>query len=144
MRTSPLLLLLMAPSLQAAKDARLRVEIGSLRTDAGMVILALYDREDGYPLNLEKAARRLAIPIQGGRASAEIGGLSFGTYALAAIHDEDGDGTLDTSWIGIPTEGVASSNNARGRFGPPAFEDAAFSFSTDGQIMPMRMAYIGD
>jgi uncharacterized protein (DUF2141 family) len=31
--------------------------------------------------------------------------------------------------MGIPREGVAASNNARGHFGPPKFEAAAFHFS---------------
>lgn len=127
-----------------ADGAVMRVALTGMRTDSGRVVVALYEQPAGYPLDLGKAARLARASVQGGAATVEFSGLPFGTYALAAIHDEDGDGTLDTNWIGIPSEGVASSNNAKGRFGPPRFEDAAFAFSADGQVAPMRMAYIGD
>jgi uncharacterized protein (DUF2141 family) len=47
---------------------------------------------------------------------------------LAAFHDENDNGKLDTNWIGIPKEGLASSNNAKGRMGPPKWRDASFEY----------------
>ena len=40
------------------------------------------------------------------------------------LHDEDGNGGMGTDWMGRPREGWGASNDARGRFGPPSFEDA--------------------
>ena len=39
-------------------------------------------------------------------------------------HDEDNDGKVDTNWLGIPNERLGASNDARGTFGPPSFNQA--------------------
>ena len=36
-----------------------------------------------------------------------------GLYAIAALHDEDGDGEMDKNFIGLPVEGYACSRNAQ-------------------------------
>jgi uncharacterized protein (DUF2141 family) len=47
---------------------------------------------------------------------------------VAVWHDADGDGELDSNFLGLPREPVGASNNATGRFGPPSFDDAAFDY----------------
>jgi len=64
------------------------------------------------------------------------------TYALAAYHDANNNGKLDTNFFGIPTEGYGCSNNARGTFGPPAFEDVAFQFTlTKNKLVSFYLSY---
>ena len=50
-------------------------------------------------------------------------GLPAGKFAVAVFHDENGNDTLDTNLLGIPKEGYAFSENARGFAGPPSFVD---------------------
>ena len=56
--------------------------------------------------------------------------VPFGTYAVSAFHDENDNLDLDTNFLGIPTEEYGFSNNARGTFGPPDYEEAAFRLNT--------------
>ena len=51
--------------------------------------------------------------------------LPRGDYALAVIHDENGNARLDTI-AGIPREGFGFSRNPPIRFGPPRFAAARF------------------
>jgi len=51
-----------------------------------------------------------------------------GVYALSAFHDKNNNGKLDTNLLSIPTEDYGASNNARGTFGPPSFDDAKFTY----------------
>ncbi|MEI9953062.1 MAG: DUF2141 domain-containing protein [Pseudomonadota bacterium] len=51
-----------------------------------------------------------------------------GVYALSAFHDQNSNGKLDTNLLSIPSEDYGASNNARGTFGPPSFEDAKFAY----------------
>jgi uncharacterized protein (DUF2141 family) len=51
-----------------------------------------------------------------------------GVYGLSAFHDKNKNGKLDTNLLGIPSEDYGASNNARGTFGPPSFEDAKFAY----------------
>jgi len=57
------------------------------------------------------------------------------TYAVCVFHDEDSDGKLKTNWLGMPREGVGSSNNAKGRLGPPRFSAAAFPLAVTLRIV---------
>ena len=46
-------------------------------------------------------------------------------YAVFVIDDENGNGKLDTNFIGIPTEGFGFSNNLH-LTRKPTFEEAGF------------------
>jgi len=52
--------------------------------------------------------------------------LPHGEYAIKVYHDENSNNELDTRIFGIPIERYGFSNNARGAFGPPKYEDAVF------------------
>ncbi|MFW6051346.1 MAG: DUF2141 domain-containing protein [Myxococcota bacterium] len=99
----------------------------------GTVRCALFDGEDTW---LEEAAGADEVPIRDGRAVCTFREVSAGVYAVGAYHDEDGDGELDRKVFGIPTEGVIFSRNAKGRMGPPKFDDAKFRF--DGGRLTLR------
>ena len=51
-------------------------------------------------------------------------GIPRGTYAVSVLHDENGNGRLDSNVFRIPTEGYGASRDARGTLGPPSFDDA--------------------
>ena len=108
----------------AAGGATLVVLVEGLKDDAGSVHAALHASEDGFPTKPEKALRQADAPIQGGRARIVFEGIPPGGYAVAAYHDENGNGKLDTGFLGIPTEGLGASNDAKGFMGPPGFDDA--------------------
>lgn len=64
-----------------------------------------------------------------GPISFSISNLPAGEYALQVMHDQNGNGKLDSNFIGIPTEPWAFSNNATGRMGPPAWKDVKFQLA---------------
>jgi len=114
---------------QSTQSNLIRVEVVGLRSDKGRVICALFSSRDGFPKQGEKAVARISSEISDKRAVCEFAGVATGTYAVSVFHDENSNGKLDTNFMGIPREGVGASNNARGRFGPPKFDAAAFKFS---------------
>lgn len=56
--------------------------------------------------------------------------LPHGEYAIKVFHDENTNNELDTRMFGIPVERYGFSNNARGAFGPPKYEDAVFNLDS--------------
>lgn len=68
-------------------------------------------------------------------------GLATGDYAVAAIHDENGNGRLDKRLV-ILREGFGFSRNPPIRFGPPAFADARFGLTPGSASQTIRMKYI--
>ncbi len=136
---------LIAAQSSAASDADTKVKLEGIKSDKGSVIVYLYESEDGFPTDLSKG-KKINQSI---KASTEpiffsVENLVEGKeYALAVFHDENDNGKFDTNFLGIPKEGVATSNNAKGRFGPPKFNDAKFKFVPGIKLQPIRMRYVG-
>jgi uncharacterized protein (DUF2141 family) len=114
----------------AAFAGDLTVTVENLRSNRGQVILCVFSAESsdkaafpdctkGRPVRQGKAV------IANGKVVMSYSGLKDGVYAVAAVHDENGNGELDTNFLGIPTEGICISNNPR-LFGKPSFDQAQF------------------
>ncbi len=124
-----------------APAASLTVEIAGLKDDAGTVHASLYASADGFPTRPAKAFRQADAFISGGTARVVFQGLSPGGYAVAAYHDENGNGKLDTGFLGIPTEGLGASNDAKGFMGPPGFDEARVEVRPGENRIVVRVAY---
>jgi uncharacterized protein (DUF2141 family) len=119
----------------------LAVYIQGFRSDAGAAYVALFRSEDGYPGDQSKALMGRKVTIsKKNRVKVVFRDLPAGTYAVAVLHDEDGDGALDTNVLGIPTEGTGASNDVRS-LGPPSFEDAAFQHPAPNARILINIRY---
>ncbi len=127
---------------RADEGHTLVVRITNLRSDRGQVVACLYRGDDGFPNDERKAWRRASARISGGVAEVRFVGVPAGAYAVSAYHDENGNGTLEKNFLGIPKEGVALSNDARGHFGPPKYRDARFEMKATDQAMVIRTVYL--
>ena len=56
--------------------------------------------------------------------------IPYGEYAIKVYHDANNDDKLNKNFLGMPTEEYGFSNNARGSFGPPSWDDAKFMFNS--------------
>ena len=128
--------------IESGQPSVIRVEVERLRNDKGQVVCALYSSSDGFPKNSEKAVAHANSQIADKRAICEFSGIEAGTYAVSVFHDENSNGKLDTNFLGIPREGVGASNDARGHFGPPKFDAAAFHFSGGRLNLTIKVAYL--
>jgi uncharacterized protein (DUF2141 family) len=120
----------------------IHVEIGGLRNDKGQVVCDLHSSADGFPKNGDKAVAHAKSPISSGHAVCDFPDVKEGTYAVAVFHDENSNGKLDTNFMGIPREGVGASNNAKGHFGPPKFNAAAFRYSSGRLELKITVTYL--
>jgi uncharacterized protein (DUF2141 family) len=123
-------------------DSQIQVEITGLRNDQGKVLCSLYSSSEGFPKKAEKAIARGSSDISERRAVCQFTGLAPGTYAVSVFHDENSNGRLDTNFMGIPREGVGASNNARGHFGPPKFDAAAFPYRGGRLDLKINITYL--
>ncbi|MEO6092491.1 MAG: DUF2141 domain-containing protein [Novosphingobium sp.] len=82
-----------------------------------------------------------SAPARPGVALLTVRGIPPGRYAVQAFHDENGNHRVDRALFGIPREGVAFSNDAPIRFGPPKWADAAFAFTGGEQAIQMKARY---
>lgn len=99
----------------------LTVSLSGLRSHEGAVRICVSHQVKPFPACLGKGDDGLLTVVPAAQAEAVIPGLQPGRYAVAVIHDENGNGKLDTNAFGMPTEGFGFSNNPRITFGPPSF-----------------------
>ena len=98
--------------------------VDGLRNGKGAVIVADFDQADAFEaMDVTRAAAMAYLPATDTQISITFHDLPQGSYAFAALHDEDRDGELDMDGD-VPTEGYAFA--AMGLSGLPSkFEDAA-------------------
>ena len=124
----------------AASDA-ITVPIAGLRNDQGQVACTLFASADAFPTKPEKAVARQFVKIASKSASCFFDGVQPGAYAISVMHDENGNGKLDKNLLGMPTEGIGASRDARGSMGPPKWEDAVFPFAGGSVQVPVTIHY---
>lgn len=126
-----LLSLASTPCFSEQEKLSLATTISGALPNKGQVIFSLFSSAENF---LKQAVNTETKPINKLGEAAFIIQLKPGTYAVSIIYDEDSNGELNTSFLGIPTEPVGFSNDARGTFGPPSYEDASFSLDTSKTI----------
>ena len=126
----------------AKSTGTLVVEMTGFRNDQGNVSVALFNQGQAYPKSPEKAVAIIYSSIVYKIASATFDQLPAGEYAVSVYHDENNNKKMDTNIFGIPKEGVGASNDARGHFGPPKYQDAKFYFDGTTKSISIRIVYL--
>lgn len=104
-------------------NAGLSVKISKIKNDKGKLVVALFDSKEDF---LKKTVSELSLDIgEGGQVLAQFFDIPPGIYAIAAYHDKNADGKLNTFML-VPREDYGFSNDARSMFGPPSFKSASF------------------
>lgn len=116
-------------------------EVTGLRSAKGQLLVCMTTRADLFTkCDKDPAARKLAVPVAQAR-SIRFDGLPSGNYAIALIHDENGNNKLDTSF-GLPREGFGFSRNPIIRFGPPKFDQVQFTVTSGPVGEAIRVKYM--
>ena len=117
-----------------AHAAELEVVVTGFDSSDGDALVALH----GAPESSPDATVRDAPLVANAQRAADtdevvvvFADLPAGDYAVAAIHDANGNGELDANAFGMPTEAYGFSNDARGFMGPARFADAAVTVDAD-------------
>ncbi len=114
-----------------AQTATLTVNTSGFKNNDGKVKVGLYNNEGKF---LKESYLAVTSEIKGLKATVLFKNIPVGEYAVSIFHDEDNDGKLKTGVFGIPKEDIACSNNAKGKMGPPKYEDAKFQVTKDATI----------
>lgn len=125
----PLLFLLASGNPAAKPDsdaASFTLTVKGVDARMGNVMVAMFDSRERYK---KDPAYLAVIPVDSEECFWTLDGVPGGEYAIAVYHDINANEKLDSNLIGIPREPYGFSNNAKGRFGPPDWEDAAFVVS---------------
>lgn len=106
--------------------------ITGFENNNGVVKIALADSPESYRARKGESPgpfRSASVEISGQKAEYVFENVPYGEYAVKMFHDENGNGDLDTNFIGIPSEAYGFSNNARA-LGLPAYERVKFPLNS--------------
>jgi uncharacterized protein (DUF2141 family) len=117
------------------------VEVTGLRNTEGTLQLALFATAAGYPEESARAVHTRSVPADATTLTVRFDAIGQGPWALAVLHDENGNAVLDRNLLGIPREGIGASNRATDRLGVPRFEDARFTLPPDGLRLAVALRY---
>jgi len=104
------------------------IEINGLKNNNGQVLLELSNEKGENIMGISQ-------DIANNKCIIVIKNLKPGKFAFKYFHDLNKNKKLDTNWIGLPKEGYGFSNNAKGKFGPPSFEETIFVIKKNTTIM---------
>lgn len=119
----------------------IRVEMYGFEHNKGSVRLTLFDDADAFPTEADKAIMKESSGIKNRKAVVVFKDVPYGIYAISVHHDENGNDEFDTNFLGIPSEGYGTSNDAKGSFGPPKFKDAKFTLESKEIRLKIKMSY---
>ena len=125
------------PKTSTAKMGTLIIEFTGLNNNKGKVLAGLYNDLKKFPKE-NKALHNLKEAPKNKKCIIKAKNLSYGDYAVAAMHDENESGNMDFNFIGLPTEIYGFSNNKRpGLLGPPGFK--ACMFKIDKPVVKIKI-----
>jgi uncharacterized protein (DUF2141 family) len=135
--------LLLITFLWTGADARaqspgLSITIRNVRDSKGNIGVALYRSGPEFMKTIWKGRNTAA---QKGEIHVVFDDIPAGTYAISVMHDSNGNGKLDTNFVGVPREGFGFSNDASGSFGPPSFDDAKFDYDGKEKKLTINLKY---
>ncbi|MES9970197.1 MAG: DUF2141 domain-containing protein [Candidatus Thiodiazotropha sp.] len=114
------------------KEKILEVLVDGTIPNKGQVILSIFDSHENY---LKSPLKRFVQKVADSHVVLfDINDLREGSYSVSAVYDEDGNGLLNTGFLGMPSEKIGFSNNAKSHFGPPSFEETLFEFHSSMKI----------
>ena len=111
----------------------------------GLALVGIYDKKENFgkakvnkKLNTEEVLTGAVTQIVNQKGIVKLD-IPFGSYVVSGFQDFDGNGVISGNFIGIPKEPFGFSNNAKGKFGPPKWDDAVFIFNEINQEIILKL-----
>lgn len=117
------------------------ITVTDLRSTKGVVRACMTTRADVFPKCIKDPASYRKVVPAGEQVVIRFTDVKPGDYAIALLHDENGNGKADRALGMMPKEGYGFSRDAPVKMAPPKFGDAVFSQGTDTSRMTIRMRY---
>jgi uncharacterized protein (DUF2141 family) len=119
--------------------ADLQVTIARVLPQRGELLVALFNRAEGFPDKVAPSQPAQRIRPESDPAVLHFTGLPEGRWAVMVLQDLNGNGRMDTNLFGLPVEPYGASNNRLPRLQPPAFEDAVVELGPQGAAIRIEL-----
>jgi uncharacterized protein (DUF2141 family) len=125
-----------------AAGATIEVVVPQVRNAQGGLGCQLFASAEGFPKKGERALQSLMAPITNGSARCRFQPVPAGSYAVAVVHDENGNQKLDSNFLGVPTEGYGVSNNKTYAMSEPRWDESRFDLAAgENRQLTVQLRY---
>ncbi len=131
---------LSVPTSHVMGQGEIKVRVTEVSKKKGEVMLALFASPKGFPYETSYAIQKIKGNAVNGVIELNFSDIRRGTYAIALFHDTNGDGKLNTNFMGIPKEGYGVSNNTYNTFSAPGYKESSFTHN-DHTELTIQMKY---
>ncbi|MDF5707620.1 MAG: DUF2141 domain-containing protein [Nostoc sp. S4] len=126
---------------KAGYNGKLTVEIDGLKNKRGQVCASIFASSQGFPNQRDRVLQGQCIKITDTPLLITFENLKAGNYAVAIIHDQNSDRTLNRNILGIPIEGFGFSRNPEITTSAPKFSQAAFLVAGPNTNIQVQLKY---
>jgi uncharacterized protein (DUF2141 family) len=123
-------------AVRTGPQQELRIKLVGIGEPKGSVRVAIFEGADAFGAGRQYAGTFSAVT---GSEMIVLFAVPQGTWGISSFHDVNDNGELDANMVGMPTEPFAFSNNATGDFGPPGFDQIAFSVGDEPVAMEIDL-----
>jgi uncharacterized protein (DUF2141 family) len=114
-------LALIMPGLAWSALPSLTVHVINVKDGGGAIEVSLFNSVDTFLKQVY--LQQSGTASDSGEFTAEFAALEAGEYAVVVVHDENGNETFDSGFLGFGAEGLGYSNNVRPWFFRPTFDE---------------------
>lgn len=118
-----------------ATASDLLVRVSGISTASGQIGCALFKSAEGFPMN-PAVATQIWMEASTKGVECRFNGVPAGDYAISVSHDLNANRSLDTNFLGVPTEAWGVSKNARPLMRAPQWKEATFAVA-DGKDLTL-------
>lgn len=122
----------------AALGADITVKVTGFKNEKGTALVYLWTGQAGFPSDPSKAVQTKNVPIKDSAVTVTFS-ADPGTYAVSVTHDENGNGKMDTGFMGKPKEGYGASNNPQNKMSAPSFDQCKFTLDASGKTVDIKI-----
>jgi uncharacterized protein (DUF2141 family) len=116
------------------------IEVSGFKNTRGTLNCRLFSKAADFPD--DEGIVTLRVPITGPNTSCSFSNVEPGTYAIAVVHDENGNGKLDKNFVGVPSEGYGVSNNKTYALSAPNWDESTFKLgATESKALQVKLRY---
>jgi uncharacterized protein (DUF2141 family) len=110
--------------------APVMIEVNNVKVAAGPIRISLFNHSGSWDSETPDQ-QPVMSPIQNGTSSTTLD-LPPGDYAFFLYNDTNNNGKLEQTWIGMPNEPYAFSNNVRLNMSKPTWQQIKFTVGAEG------------
>jgi uncharacterized protein (DUF2141 family) len=119
-----------------------QIHVTGIRSTKGQIILKIF--RDQASFDKEQASKTMTFDKKGvknGEVTLPLD-LAAGTYGITLLDDENGDGKLEKSFVGMPKEGFGFSNFFLEKLKKPAYEEFKTQIKSEDNKVQIKVKYM--